>query len=50
MAETIATEKPASANASALRTAWLKSVNVRWMWHVPSQIRRRINGLVDFGR
>src|SRR3569623_496408 len=39
------TAKPAPAYASALRTAWEKSLNVRCMWKVPSLMRSRTVGL-----
>ena len=50
MAEIIATENPAPAYASALRTAWPKSANDRCMRDDPSLIRNRTVGLTDRGR
>jgi len=48
VAEIMATMNPAPAYASAERTAWLKSLKARCIWHEPSLIRNKTVGLSEW--
>jgi hypothetical protein len=48
VAEIMATEYPALAYDSALRTAWRKSLNDRCMWNPPELMRSNTIGLAEW--